>query len=661
MASRICTPTIHNGLGPMILSLLLAACGGGGGGGDGDTGSGEVDGSNDISSGGDSEPESLDSTGNWTVVSQVDGTECGEDSYTETQSLEIEQSDSSLTVTDSDGNVFTGAVDDRDLEWSGSFPEDGGTTTLDLSATLDADGTGFAGSSTFSFESDDGSINCNGSSTFEGTLASGDDPGGGGDEDPVSGTDGSTLGALTGNWPFYLGGTEDDYGTAVAVDSAGNILVGGIAGSETFTWPDTGGLRSDFGFFTNTYVIKYSSTGEALWATMIDTGAFLIGMAVDSQDNVLLQGARTVTKLSPEGTRIWSTDFSDQWGPAPFANADGNASLETVSRARIAVNSVDEVIVSGTTQEPDAASGGFESTLPGVQSAFVAKLSPGGAMLWSTYLGSPGRDRDTGLTIGSMDTIFVTGTTNDPDWPASSVHDNMPVEAVDINGATCFVAALSTAGEFAWSTFIGGGLGDNPTISEGTIVLGDICTAIEHNRSGTLTVTGSSQSLGADGEGWVSGGYQTEPSSTSGVADGFVVQMPDTGTSITWSTYFGGTDGTNEGLAIASRGVPGTYIAGITESTDWASGSRDSVYNGSRDGFLLKLSAVGGGFEFATYMGGTEADEARALALDLAANPIVTGFTASNIWTPGDPRLILGEDPDYQGATDAFISRQLPD
>lgn len=654
MATYTCNRTFRNRLGPVLLSLLLGACGGGGGGGGGGTGglsTGDGDGGGSGSGG---------IAGTWTVISQVNGTQCGEGTYTETQSLDIERSGSSLTVTDSDGNVFTGSVDGNNVQWSGSFPEDDGTTTLNLSATLDADGTGFSGSSNFTYRSDDGSIVCDGSSTFEGTLVSSGGSGGGDGDGPVGGSGGAvTLGALTEDWPFYLGGTEDDYGTAVAVDSTGNILVGGIAGSETFTWPGTGDLRSSFGFFRNTYVIKYSSTGEPIWATLVDTGAYLIGMAVDSAGNVLVQGASTVTKLSAAGERLWSVDFSDQWGLAPFANATGNASLETVSRSRIAVNMLDQVIVSGTTSEADAASGGFETTRPGRQSAFVAKLSPNGDMLWSTYLGSPGRDTDTGLTLNGLGTIFVTGTTDHLDWPPSPVDDNMPDEATRINGSTCFVASLSTAGEFAWSTFIGGGMGEFPTISEGTIVLDDLCTAIEHDRSGTLTVTGSTASLGSGFSGWVSGGYRTSPSALSSVDDGFVLQMPDTGASITWSTYFGDGDGTTEGLAIASRGVPGTYIAGMTESEGWGSSS-DSVYKGGRDGFLLKLSAVGG-FEFAAHMGGTEADEARALALDLAANPIVTGFTGSQIWPLGAPDLTSGQDADYQGATDAFIVRSLPE
>lgn len=59
-------------------------------------------------------------------------------------------------------------------------------------------------------------------------------------------------------------------------------------------------------------------------------------------------------------------------------------------------------------------------------------------------------------------------------------------------------------------------------------------------------------------------------------------------------------------------------------------------------------------------MDGTGTDEPRALALDRANNTILIGFTASKIWTRGNPLLVLGQDPDYQGATNAFIDRADP-
>lgn len=124
--------------------------------------------SDDDDPAGPAAPADFDITGTWSVSETVDATACGEGTQTDTWSMTATQTGNALTVTTPVG-TFTGTVSGSDVNWSGSFPEDGGTTTISLSATLSG-GDDFAGTSTWSWT--DGIDSCGGTSVFTGTRTS---------------------------------------------------------------------------------------------------------------------------------------------------------------------------------------------------------------------------------------------------------------------------------------------------------------------------------------------------------------------------------------------------------------------------------------------------------------------------------------------------------
>ena len=73
----------------------------------------------------------------------------------------VTQDGNSISLLDSDGNSFAGTVAGNTISWTGSFPEDGGTTTIE-SLTLTLTGDTLSGNSTWSWT--DGSASCSGSS-----------------------------------------------------------------------------------------------------------------------------------------------------------------------------------------------------------------------------------------------------------------------------------------------------------------------------------------------------------------------------------------------------------------------------------------------------------------------------------------------------------------
>ncbi len=153
----------------------------------------------------------------------------------------------------------------------------------------------------------------------------------------------------------YLGGSGDDQGNGIAVDSSGSAYVTGQTVSTNF--PTSSPLQAVFGGGPDAFVAKLNPTGSALvYSTYLGGSGedFGYGIAVDSAGNAYVTGFTS------------STDF-------PTANP-----LQAVN--------------------------------DGDGNAFVAKLNPGGsALVYSTYLGGSGGETGIGIAVDSAGNAYVTG------------------------------------------------------------------------------------------------------------------------------------------------------------------------------------------------------------------------------------------------------------
>ena len=105
--------------------------------------------------------------GNWTVTAMEDATGCGEGTSTTTLTVRIEQTGNSLTVT-IDGVDYTGTLTGTQATWSGSYPDDGGTTTEQFTVTFTNGNTQMSGGSTWTWT--DGGSSCSGTVQVTGTI-----------------------------------------------------------------------------------------------------------------------------------------------------------------------------------------------------------------------------------------------------------------------------------------------------------------------------------------------------------------------------------------------------------------------------------------------------------------------------------------------------------
>lgn len=138
-----------------------------------------------------------------------------------------------------------------------------------------------------------------------------------------------------------------------------------------------------------------------------------------------------------------------------------------------------------------------------------------------------------------------------------------------------------------------------------------------------------------------------------GFCDAFVTKLNATGSSLIYSTFIGGSDW-EYGKSIAIDLDGNAYVAGSTASGNFPTTA--GVWQRTLnfvDAFVTKLSADGSALLYSTLLGGDGADEAKALALDAAGNAYVTGTTDSD-------NLVffpMGYDWTYNGGNDAYIAK----
>lgn len=128
-----------------------------------------------------------------------------------------------------------------------------------------------------------------------------------------------------------------------------------------------------------------------------------------------------------------------------------------------------------------------------------------------------------------------------------------------------------------------------------------------------------------------SGAYQTHLASPpdAGSTDAFVTKLSPDGSQILWSTYLGGSNSENP-KGIAIDAADNVWVTGQTWSNDFPVISPFQAQTHSyATGYVSKLSADGSKLLYSTYLGGSSMDFPFGLVLDANEEPIVTGVTDS--------------------------------
>lgn len=120
----------------------------------------------------------------------------------------------------------------------------------------------------------------------------------------------------------------------------------------------------------------------------------------------------------------------------------------------IAVDPSSNVYLTGQTNSTDfKLANPLQSALKGSQNAFISKMNPTGTgLVFSTYLGGSQTDAGLGIAIDDNQNVYGTGRTNSPDFPLA-----FPTQATIGGGYDAFITALNPSGSaLTFSTLLGG-------------------------------------------------------------------------------------------------------------------------------------------------------------------------------------------------------------
>ena len=369
----------------------------------------------------------------------------------------------------------------------------------------------------------------------------------------------------------------------------------------------------------------------------------------------------------------------------------------------IAVDSQGNAYVAGYTSSTNfptanpvqpAHAGGFED-------AFVAKIAAdGSALVYSTYLGGSGGDFGKGIAVDGKGNAYIAGETRSMDFPTAN-----PLQPASGGLSDAFVAKIAADGSaLVYSTYLGGsgsddgrGIGvdaEGSAYATGETISFDFPTAnplqpahgggsgnydrfvakIAADGSALIYSTylgGSQNDLGnsiavdAQGNGYVIGytysiDFPTfnalQPFHSGARSDAFVTKIAADGSALIYSTYLGGSE-EDEGRGIAVDAEGSAYLSGWTDSVDFPTTNPFQPFPaGFREAFVAKISADGSALVYSTYLGGSAADVGYGIAVDAEGNASVIGETLSTDFPTASPL-----QPVHGGVWDVFVTRIAAD
>jgi hypothetical protein len=381
----------------------------------------------------------------------------------------------------------------------------------------------------------------------------------------------------------YLGGSADDAGWGIAVDSAGSAYVTGQAWSSDF--PTTvGAFQTSRRGNNDGFVAKLTASGSGLaYSTYLGGSSFdgSQGIAVDAVGNAYVTGGTSSSDFPTVGafdtslggsTAAFAAKLDASGSSLAYSTYLGGSSFD--AGKGIAVDAAGSAYVTGDARSSDFPTtvGAFQTSLRGNNDGFVAKLTPSGSSLaYSTYLGGSSSDVGWGIAVDAAGSAYVLGDTSSSDLSTVGAFDTSLGGSQD-----AFVAKLTPSGSsLAYSTYLGGSSSDTGAGGIAVDPAGSAyVTAFTYSSDFPTTVDA----------------FQT---SLDGGEDAFVAKLSASGSSLEYSSYLGGSFlEFGRGVAVDAEGS--AYVIGQTDSSDFPTtlGALDTGLGGGADAFVAKIAPI---------------------------------------------------------------------
>ncbi|MES2512674.1 MAG: SBBP repeat-containing protein [Bacteroidota bacterium] len=373
----------------------------------------------------------------------------------------------------------------------------------------------------------------------------------------------------------YFGGSQFDELKGVCTDADKNSYV--IGNTYSINLPVTNGLINDThsGDY-DIFLTKFDSCGGLLWCTYFGTPGFESGEKI---------------KLTHDGNIV-------------FCGYTSGVNLPV-------------------------SSGCFQASNNGGYDCFVAKLTPNGTIIWSTYFGKTNGDFAYDVTIDPFDNIIIGGTTT-----STNLYTTISSFQPNHKGNTdAFIARFSKEGAFKWCTYYGGSGNE------------DIHALTTDNQFNIIGIGGTfSPNLNTS-----PGAYQAV---NEGNPDAYILKL-DSNCARVFSTYLGGS-GLEDAWGVATDAAGQIYMAGHTTSTDFDTTALayQTVKQGTLSDWYLTKWSASGSLLTSTLFGGSDNDLMARMAFITPNKLMLVGKTESTDM----PVIGINNQPSLAGAYDSFLA-----
>jgi hypothetical protein len=376
----------------------------------------------------------------------------------------------------------------------------------------------------------------------------------------------------------YLGGSSNDGGFGIAVDSAGNAYV--VGNTQSADFPTTGPYQATYaGGLDDAFVTKLNAAGSAVIYSTYLGGSdddWSTGIAVDTAGSAYVTGYTYSTDF-PTANALQAANAGNEDAFVTKLNAAGSALAYSTYLGGgdydygrgIAVDTAGSAYVAGDTYSTDFPTHNpLQADNAGYDDAFVTKLNAAGsALVYSTYLGGGDYDVSYGIAVDMTGNAYLTGYTSSTDFPTANAF-----QADNAGNDEAFLTKLNAAGSvLVYSTYLGG-------------------SDYEYGYGIAVDTTGNAYLTGYTGStDFPTANPLQAANATNG--DAFVTKLNPAGSALAYSTYLGGS-GYEHGNAIAVDTLGNAYVTGDTYSTDFPTvGSLyDYASPGLADPFIAKIT-----------------------------------------------------------------------
>ncbi len=387
-------------------------------------------------------------------------------------------------------------------------------------------------------------------------------------------------------WARTWGGTEDDYGRAVATDSLGDVYIAGyFNGTDVNFDPGGSDLHSAVGG-TDIFLSKFNSNGDFQWAktwggTDLDDAW---GIVADGSNNVYVSGKflGENVNFNPDGSDLHSSNGMDDAFISKF-NSDGNFQWAgtwggTGGDAAWALATVgsDNLFVAGAFNGTDVNfnPGGTDlHSSNGASDCFLSKFNSNGDFQWAKTWGGTVMDASFGVATDGSSGVYTTG-----NFMGTDVNFNPDgSDQHSSNGSyDIFLSKFDVSGNFQWAWTWGGSLVDS---GNGVSVDGP----------GDIYVTGYFADINVNFN-----PAGSDIHSSNGSYDVFLSAFNPSG-DFQWAGTWGSPE-SDVGVGVAADASDDVYVAGYFEGEDInfdPDGSDLHTSNGAADAFLTKFLSGG--------------------------------------------------------------------